>query len=294
MKQFNVGAPLERVALDILGPLPTSVRGNKYILIVGDYFTKWVEAFPLENQKAETVAEVFVREFVSRFGVLLQLHSDQGRNFESVLFSEMCRLLGIDTTRTTALHPQSDGMVERFNRTLENQLAIFIEKHQQDWDSHVPLILLAYRSPVHESTGKTPSFLMFGREVNVPIDLLFGRPPGSKETETVDHHVDQLETRMENVNEFARTRIRIASDRMKRRYDVGSTTEKFQCGDAVWLYNPQRKKGLSPKLSTDWEGPYLVVKQINDLLYRIQKSPRGKSRVVHRNRLWSYISNRDV
>ena len=290
MKQFNVGAPLERVTLDILGPLPTSVRGNKYILIVGDYFTKWVEAYPLENQKAETVAEVFVREFVSCFGVPLQLHSDQGRNFESVLFSEMCRLLGIDKTRTTALHPQSNGMVETFNRTLENQLAIFIEKHQQDWDSHVPLILLAYRSPVHESTGKTPSFLMFGREVNLPVDLLFGRPPGSKETETVDHHVDQLKTRMENVHKFARTRIRIASDRMKRRYDVGSTTEKFQCVDAVWFYNLQRKKGLSPKLSTDWEGPYLVVKQINDLLYRIQKSPRGKSRVVHRNRLWSYTA----
>ncbi len=86
MKQFNVGAPLERVALDILGPLPTSVRGNKYILIVGDYFMKWVEAYPLENQKAETVAEVFVREFVSRFGVPLQLHSDQGRNFENARY----------------------------------------------------------------------------------------------------------------------------------------------------------------------------------------------------------------
>ncbi len=78
-------------------------------------------------------------------------------------------MLGIDKTRTTALHPQSDGMMERFNRTLENELAIFIEKHQQDWDSHVPLILLAYRSPVHESTGKTPSFLMFGREVNYSL-----------------------------------------------------------------------------------------------------------------------------
>ena len=93
MKQFNVGAPLERVALDIVGALPTSSRGNKYILIVGDYFTKLMEAYPLANQKVETVAEVFVREFVSHFGVPLQLHSDQGRNFESVLFNEMCKLL---------------------------------------------------------------------------------------------------------------------------------------------------------------------------------------------------------
>ena len=104
MKQFNVGAPLERAALDISGPLPTSKRGNKYILIVGDYFTKWVEAYPLQDQRAETIAMVFVREFVSRFGVHLQLHSDQGRNFESVLFNDVCNLLGMDKTRTTALH----------------------------------------------------------------------------------------------------------------------------------------------------------------------------------------------
>ena len=294
MKQFNVGAPLERVALDILGPLPTSKRGNKYILIIGDYFTKWVEAYPLQDQRAETIATVFVREFVSHFGVPLQLHSDQGRNFESVLFNDICNLLGIDKACMTALHPQSDGMVERFNRTLENQLAVFVEKHQQDWDDHVPLILLAYRSGVHESTGQTPSCLMFGREVNLPVDLLYGHPPDEQKFETVEDYVDQLRNRMEKVHEYARMRIRIASDRMKRRYDVGSTRETFNCGDAVWLYNPQRKKGLSPKLSNDWEGPYLVTKQINELLYRIQKSPRAKSRIVHRNRLWRYLSNRDA
>ena len=105
VKQFNVGAPLERVALGILGPLPTSKRGNKYILIVDDYFTKWVEAYPLQDQRAETIAMVFVREFVSRFGVPLQLHSDQGRNFESVLFNDVCNLLGMDKTCTTALYP---------------------------------------------------------------------------------------------------------------------------------------------------------------------------------------------
>ena len=73
---------------------------------------------------------------------------------------------------------------------MENQLDIFVEKQQEDWDSHVPLILLAYRSAVHESTGQTPSFLMFGTKVNLPVDLLFGRPPSSKETETVEDYVD--------------------------------------------------------------------------------------------------------
>ena len=115
---YSVGAPLERVAIDILGPLPLSRQGNKYLLIVQDYFTKWVEAYPLPNQEAVTVAEVLVQQFVAGFGVPLFLHSDQGRNFESTVFAEMCSLLGIHKTHTTPYHPQSDGMVERFNRTL--------------------------------------------------------------------------------------------------------------------------------------------------------------------------------
>ncbi len=162
MSPHNVGAPTERIALDVLGALPTSESGNKYLLIVADYFTKWPEAYPLPNQEATTVAEALVKEFVCRFGVPREIHSDQGRNFESKVFSEMCRLLGMKKTRTTALHPQSDGMVERYNRTIEAQLAIFVEQHQWDWDQHVPLLLMAYCSAVHDSTRCTPARMMLG------------------------------------------------------------------------------------------------------------------------------------
>ena len=92
---------MERIAIDVLGPLPITETGNKYILIVADYFTKWVEAYPMPNQEATTVAELLVKQFICRFGVPLLIHSDQGRNFESELFAEMCRLLGIKKTRTT-------------------------------------------------------------------------------------------------------------------------------------------------------------------------------------------------
>lgn len=184
----------------------------------------------------------------------------------------MCKLVGIEKTRTSALHPQSDGMVERFNRTLENQLALFVEKHQRDWDDHIPVLLMAYRTAVHESTKQTPASLMFGRELNLPIDLLYGRPPIQQPPVDMDDYVSKLRKRLESTQEFARTRMRIASDRMKRRYDVGTTNDIFQPGDAVWLYNPQRKKSLSPKLTCDWEGPYMILKRINELLYRVQKS----------------------
>ena len=132
MRQYNVGSPMDRIAIDILGPLPLTEAGNKYILIAADYFTKWVEAFSLPNQEARTIADVLVKEFVCRFGVPLSIHSDQGRNFESALFTEICHLIGIKKTRTTPYHPQSDGMVERFNQTLEMELSKFAEHQQKD------------------------------------------------------------------------------------------------------------------------------------------------------------------
>lgn len=116
--------PFEQIALDILGPLPCTDKGNRYILVLADYFTKWSEAYPLVNQEAKTVADIFVSEFILRFGAPRTVHTDQGRNFESFLFQEMCELLEINKTRTTPYHPQSDGLVERLNRTLTDHHVI--------------------------------------------------------------------------------------------------------------------------------------------------------------------------
>ncbi|GBM77913.1 Transposon Ty3-I Gag-Pol polyprotein, partial [Araneus ventricosus] len=144
LQRYNVGAPFERMALDILGPFPVTTKGNRYVLVLMDYFTKWPEAIPIPDQEASTVAEELVRSWISCYGVPMILHSDQGTNFNSALFTKLCELLGILKTRTTALHPESDGMVERFNRTILNHLSLFVSRNQTDWDTHLPLFLLAY------------------------------------------------------------------------------------------------------------------------------------------------------
>lgn len=102
---FNVGAPFERIALDILGPLPLTKQGHKYLLVIGDFFSKWLDAIPLKNQEATTVPKKLEERIVSIFGVPLSIHSDQGSNFESDVFREFCKLLGITKTRTTPLRP---------------------------------------------------------------------------------------------------------------------------------------------------------------------------------------------
>jgi len=131
---YLVGEPMQRIAIDILGPLPLTKSGNRFILVITDMFTEWTEAIVIPNQDSQTVTKVFVENVVCKFGTPLQLHSDQGRNFESDIFKQMFIYLGIDNTRITSFRPQSNGCVERFNRTLSAMLTMYCEKKQDTWD----------------------------------------------------------------------------------------------------------------------------------------------------------------
>ena len=155
---------MDRVATDIVGPFPVTKNGNRYIVVIGDYFTKWMEAYAIPDFSAGTVAKKIVFEFFSRFGIPLDLHTDQGRNYESQLFSELCRLLEINKTRSSPYHPSSNGMIERFNATLLNMIAIHVDKHQRNWDENLALLTSAYRTCTHDSTGYSPNMLMLGRD----------------------------------------------------------------------------------------------------------------------------------
>ncbi|GFU69066.1 hypothetical protein TNCV_4457931 [Trichonephila clavipes] len=200
-----------------------------------DYFTNWPETYPILNQEASTVAEVLVRNSISRFGVPLQLHSDQGRNFDSAVCNKLCEILAIDKTRTTALHPQSDGMVERFNRTILNRLSLLVSSNQQNWDKKLPFFLLAYRSAVLETTGYSPSQMLFGRDLCLPANLLFSRSPDAPLAP--EENIEKLQARMEEMHHLARERIGMASEKMKTRYDARATGHDFHEGDKVWLWN---------------------------------------------------------
>jgi transposase InsO family protein len=130
-----------------------------------DYFTKWPEVYAIPNQEPSTIGEVLVTNFFCRFGIPRELHSDQGRNFESHLLQEILQRLGVSKTRTKPLYPQSDGVVGRYVMTIEKHLRKFVTSNQRDWDEKLPLFLLAYRSSTYDTTGLTPASLVFGREL---------------------------------------------------------------------------------------------------------------------------------
>jgi len=282
------GTPMQRVAMDILGPLPETDRHNMYILVISDYFTKWSEAIPLPNICAETVAREFVHRFVCQFGAPDSLHTDQGKNFDSMLIKEVCRLLGIDKTRTTAYHPQSDGLVERLNRTILGMLSTVLEEDFRDWDLRLPLIMLAYRTSVQETTGASPFSLMFGREARLPIDVMFGLPTGQIPT-SPNQYALTLRHNLENIYHKVRTRMGLKQSRQKELYDQKTKGAPFKTDDLVWLFCPAVPRGKPRKFHCPWQGPYRVVKPISEVLYQI--SPQGSKRkqmIVHFDRLKPY------
>ncbi|VDI66204.1 Hypothetical predicted protein [Mytilus galloprovincialis] len=217
--QYAVGAPMERIGMDLLGPLPQSRQGNKYILIVSDYFTRWIEAYPIPDIHAHTICRVFIAEFISRYGIPRQIHTDRGTQFTSQLFKEICDTFRIDKTFTTSLHPQSDGLVERFNRTVEDMLSKVVSRDQKNWDEVLPMVMLAYRTSEHDSTGQTPSMMMFGREAELPIDLVLGLPPNVIPS-THSDYVSNLVNRLDRIHTVASKQMESARDRQKRNYDI--------------------------------------------------------------------------
>ena len=234
-----------------------------------------------------TVARTFVKEFICRYGVPLQVHTDQGRQFESHLFREICDVLGMDKTRTTPFHPQSDGLVERFNQTLEAMLSKVVREDQTDWDEQIPLVMMAYRSAVQESTGQSPCRMMLGREVRLPIDMVLGPSP-DEPVENIGLYAEDLQCNLWQVHNLARKAMINAGDRQKRQYDVRANVKSYKKGDAVWLHDPTKRVGTSPKLKLPWVGPFIVVDRLADFVYRIRRRAGDAPKVVHHDRLKPY------
>jgi transposase InsO family protein len=184
MEQYIFVALFERIAIHVAVPFPRSGQGNRYILIAMDYFTKWPEVYAVPNQEATTIGEALVTDFC-RFGIPREFHSDQGRNFESHLLQEVLQRLGVSKTRTTLLHPQSDGMEERYINTIEEHLLKVVASQQRYGDESLPLFLLAYRASTHETTGLAPAILVTDESSDCPATCYLEYPQKRKDRQPI-------------------------------------------------------------------------------------------------------------
>ncbi len=166
-----ISQPFERIAMDIVGPLPRSTQGNRFVLVVCDYATRYLAAVAMKHIDAASVAEELIKIF-ARVGVPKEVLTDQGTNFTSQLLTELYRMLHVRPIRTTPYHPQTDGLVERFNQTLKLMLRKTTVKQGKDWDKLLPYLLFAYREVPQASTGFSPFELLYGHQVRGPLDIL--------------------------------------------------------------------------------------------------------------------------
>jgi len=280
------GEPWERISIDITGPHPKSSRQNVFILTLVDHFSKWAEAIAIRNHTASTVANVLMTHVFSRFGMPLEILTDRGTEFESELFNQLLRWLEIDKLRTTAYKPSTNGVVERFHRTLNAVLGKVTSENQRDWDERLPYAMAAYRASVHTSTGFTPNRLFLGRENRMPVDLVMGLPP--KETNG-NHLVDDFVARQQEIADetyqLVRRYLGQNAQRRKSIYDARVRKNKYSIGDWVWYYYPRKYTQKSPKWQRNFTGPYRVTRIIPPVNYVLQKSPRAKPFVVHADKL---------
>jgi len=164
----------ERLSIDLTGPHPRSKRGNVYILTVVCPFSKWCECIPLRNKEAVTVARALVEQVFCRYGTRFALLSDRGGEVDGHVMREVCKLLQIDKLRTSSYHPACNSACERMHRTLNSLMGKVVSSRQTDWDEHLPYVAAALRASRCESTGYSANFLMLGREVNTPADIVYG------------------------------------------------------------------------------------------------------------------------
>jgi transposase InsO family protein len=289
LQKMTVGMPWERVGVDITGPHPKSRNGYVYILTLTDYFTKWADAFPIRNQEASTVAKILMDRVFSYMGMPLQILTDRGSNFESQLFNELLRYYGIDHVRTTAYKPSTNGQVERFHRTLNSILAKVVSENQRDWDLHLPYAVAAYRATIHEATGYSPNFLVLGREVAVPLDIVMGQPPNSDRSLNVDEFVQRRLDAERTAYGIVREQLKRTAERQKHYYDLRVKEMKYQPGDLVWLWKSRRKTGRKTKWERFYTGPYQVLECLGPVNYRIRRSSRAAPIVVHVDKLKPYL-----
>ena len=289
MGSLKTGEPWDILATDYIGPLPITPRGNRYILVLTDHFTKFVEVIAVPDQSAEVCASKILNEFIARWGCPLSIHSDQGRNYESKVFKELCRMLEIKKTRTSAKNPRCNGVCEKINATIIKMIKAYLCREQEEWDLNLGCIAGAYRATPNETTKLSPNLLTMGRETRLPAELIYGSltTKGANVT-SYGEYVDNMRAKMQYAHEVARKHIGKSANRSKEIYDVKLMVNSYSEGDAVWCLLENRKVGVSHKLEPVYDGPFMVKRKLSDIDFVLQMDKQGKEKVVHHNKLKPY------
>ena len=263
--------------------MPLSNSGNHYIVAFSDYLSRWPEAFTVPDSKA-AISKLLVDKIISQHSAPRTLLSTRGKNFLSDIVAETCRIYQIRKVNCSAYHPQTDGVVERFNSTLCDSLSNYVDSNQKNWDDFLPTTLAAFRFSPSETTGESPFYMMYG----FPIDCAL-LPTVDVSTSVLEHR-EKIVRNIERVHQIAKQNTYKPQHRMKQYYDRNTADSTFVQADSVWVYTPKTKKGLTKKLMHNWYGPYRVVERLGPAHYRLRTNGnKAVNTTVHANRMKFYI-----
>ena len=283
----QAGIPMATIHIDYLGPLPLSHKGNSYILVMVDSFTKWTEIIALPDQKAETTARALVDNVFSRLGYPGQIISDNGACFVSNLFTEMCRLLRIKRNNIIPGRPSANGMVERRNRDIMNAIRCFIGKDKRNWDENLQLIALGLRSAVNRHINFTANEMMLGRQIETPAELMV---PHSKFTpKYAEDYVNELRENFVKAHETAREIMKSELKITKRNNDLHSRQFMFKEGDIIYMLN----RGMISKMAKKWIGPGIILKVYSSNILQVTLN-NGRSTLVTNHNFLKTCIDRDI
>src|SRR6266511_3585748 len=251
-------APLQRIRIDIVGPLTITKKGNRYIVTAMDYFTKWLIAKAIKEATAKTVSKFIYEKIICEHGCPQILQSDRGTHFVNRVIQDLSEKFRIKHRLFTLYHLQTNGLVERFNQTLCEKLAKLSEETNQ-WDEFVDSVLMAYRTTKHSATGVTPFLLTYGREAVLPID----------ETKplTIHERMMSIVKEIPHIREEARLMIQKAQDRMTQQ--TPGKERRFIVGEEVLCRDSAKESWYSEKLEPKWKGPYQIAAVLLNGSYKI-------------------------
>ena len=250
LKSIEVGGIFECIGMDFL-EMDTAKSGNKYALVFQDYLSKWPEVYPVKDRKAETVAHCLL-DLVWKHGVPSRIVHDRAAEFLSEVLQETAQLIGLTQLPTSGGHPQTDGLVERFNRTLKQVLAKVVTQKGRDWDELLGPVLLAYRTTPHSSTGEAPFYLVHGRDARLPTVLDFNTPI-VRYPIVATEYAKELSSELKKARAVAKGNIDRSQKEQKKYYDRRSKECELQIGDLVMLKVQPRFK-----LDRSYKGPFTI------------------------------------
>ncbi|XP_078243581.1 uncharacterized protein LOC140703803 isoform X1 [Pogona vitticeps] len=281
-----IDTPFKCIGVDIVGPLPKATkRGNRFILTIVDHATRYPEAIPLTNIETNTVADALVG-YMSRMGFASEIITDLGTSFTSKLMKRLWQICGIKHKETTAYHPESNGLTEKFNGTLMRMIRAYLAENPNNWDQKLQSLLFAYRSVPQASTGFSPFELLFGRKVRGPLDLIKQNWEQITQDDPQDvvTYIDTLTNDLKRNLELAAENLQAQKVRQKTWYDQKARERHFNPGEEVLWLRPCKEN----KLQLKWAGPYRVMSKMSDLNYLIEQEEHQARRVVHVNALKPY------